>query len=225
MPMIFVAADHPGAAQQIKEHGLDCWMRGKDLKNAPPSEPVGLTLVSAGTYNPAWLTTHEMYRVRYAIGPTVASHGDWARFGIFYRDLHTRCSGSAIVRVLDPSLIDEVPVRYPVAPECGPRFDPWSLIGRRVWIQGTSSVREAWEVYCELQVVGADVVGIVLPSISFTCLRKRVVSADLRVRLSDWNEGELRFKRSLANIRDFWKAATALYDGKTTIHQTPGQLG
>jgi len=58
------------------------------------------------------------------------------------------------------------------------------------------------------------VAGILLPSFSFTRYKPRMVGGDLRIKVSDWEDEDLRFRRSLSNVENFWKAASHLYDEK-----------
>jgi len=70
-----------------------------------------------------------------------------------------------------------------------------------------------WERYCELRMVGVEVMGVLLPGLRQVCMENLVVGGDLRLhRVPDWYQDD-RLEFSMRKLLDFWSAVGALYDG------------
>lgn len=213
MPLATFCVEQARRGELLATTGLPTWCIYRHLRYWTPSKPLEcLVWMNRESADGPWLNSLDIFNVRHAIGPLIGSRFDWERMREIYRQTHVRCEVGALVRVAAPDVVASIPGRYQLAVDVSsPKFNPWSFAGRDVWIVGAKNQRVVWERYCELRVVGVNVVGMLLPPIR-SSQRMTVVGGDLRIAHDQGVTATECERRSINTVRDFWLAASRLYD-------------
>ena len=214
MPQVMFCGIQRDEYATLRKLGFRYWADAPLSYHLDKYLPVGCLVWGNKSYEIQWRSQLELHDVRFAVGPKVRSADHWAPLEHIYKDTALRVAEGTVVRVCGHGVAQAIPRGYMLAPDISIHFDPWEYIGRRVWLVGPATPRKLWERYCELRVVGAEVLGVLITGLRAVRRAPVVIGGDLRTHMLRDHFTEDRLVRSMATISAFWAAAGDLYDGR-----------